>query len=240
MKASRTFEHRTGILVADCLISVNNSKSQLRVVNLSDNEIKFFKNTKIGVFFSNDDSMQVNGLFTSKKKPKHPEAFRMETYATLEGTDLSRNQSDQVVAMFMRRNQVFSGNSNDLGFCNKIKYKTKLEKDAKPFRRSYGSMSFEKQKAIKKIVEDLEEVNLVEPTHSYWAAPSILVKKKDGTFRLAVGYRGLNKQIEKTSWPLPRIKDVIDSLEGNVYFSNNDLKSDYFQMALEEESQKTR
>ena len=86
-------------------------------------------------------------------------------------------------------------------------------------------------------MEDLEEANLVEPTHSFWAAPSLLVKKKDGTFRLVVDYRGLNKQIEKTSWPLPRINDVIDSLDGNIYFSNIDLTSGYSQMALEEESQ---
>ena len=86
-------------------------------------------------------------------------------------------------------------------------------------------------------MEDLEEANLVEPTHSYWAAPSILVKKKDGTFRLAVDYRGLNKQFEKTSWPLPRINDVIDSMDGNIFFSKIDLTSGYFQMALEEESQ---
>ena len=86
-------------------------------------------------------------------------------------------------------------------------------------------------------MENLEEANLVEPTHSYWAAPSIVVEKKDGTFRLVVDYRALNKQIEKTSTPLPRINDVIDSLDGNIYFSNIDLTSGYFQMALEEESQ---
>ena len=74
-------------------------------------------------------------------------------------------------------------------------------------------MSFEKRKAMKKIVEDLERDDLVEPTHSDWAAPSLLVTKKDGTYRLVVDYRGLNKQIEKTCWPLPRINEVIDSLE---------------------------
>ena len=90
---------------------------------------------------------------------------------------------------------------------------------------------------MKKIVEDLERDDLVEPTHSDWAAPSLLVPKKDGTYRLVVDYRGLNKQIEKTCWPLPRINEVIDSLEGNMYFSNIDLLLGYFQMALEEESQ---
>ena len=47
-----------------------------------------------------------------------------------------------------------------------------------PFRRTYGIMSFEKRKAMKKFVEDLEREDLVEPTHSDWAAPSLLVPKK--------------------------------------------------------------
>ena len=132
---------------------------------------------------------------------------------------------------------IFLRNSNDMGFCDRIHHKFKLKKDAAPFRRTYGSMSFEKRKAMKKIVEDLERDDLVEPTHSYWAAPSLLVPKKDGTYRLIVDYRGLNKQIEKTCWLLSRINEVIDSLEGNMYFSNIDLLSGYFQMALEEESQ---
>ena len=81
-----------------------------------------------------------------------------------------------------------------------------------------------KRKAMKKIVKDLEYAKLIEPTHLYWAAPPLLVKKKDGSYRLVVDYRGLNKQTEKTSWPLPRINDVImnkshyDSLDGNCYF----------------------
>ena len=90
---------------------------------------------------------------------------------------------------------------------------------------------------MKKIVEDLENSGLVEPTYSYWAAPSILVKKKDGNYRLVVDYRGLNKQIEKTSWPLPRINDVIESMDGNCFFSNIDLTSGYFQIVLHKESQ---
>ena len=83
----------------------------------------------------------------------------------------------------------------------------------------------------------MERDDLVEPTHSDWAAPSLLVPKKDGIYRLVVDYRGLNKQIEKTCRPLQRINEVNDSLEGNMYFSNIDLLSGYFQMALEEESQ---
>ena len=150
---------------------------------------------------------------------------------------LTGEQQIRVEQLFIRHSQVFSRNSNDLGFCDKVEHKITLTANAQPFRRAYGSMSFDKRKAMKKIVEDLENSGLVEPTHSYWAAPSILVKKKDGNYRLVVDYRGLNKQIEKTSWPLPRINDVIDSLDGNCFFSNIDLTSGYFQMALHKESQ---
>ena len=98
-----------------------------------------------------------------------------------------------------------SRNSNDMGFCDRINHKIKFKMDAVPFRRTYGIMSFAKRKTMNKIVEDLERDDLVEPTHSDWAAPSLLVPKKGGTYRLVVDYRGLNKQIEKTCWPLPRI-----------------------------------
>ena len=98
-------------------------------------------------------------------------------------------------------------------------------------------MSFDRRKTMKKIVKDLEDAKLIEPTHSYWAAPSILVKMKDCSYRLVVDYKGLNKQVEKTSWSLPRINDVIDSLDGNCYLSNIVLTSGYFQKALDEEPQ---
>ena len=143
----------------------------------------------------------------------------MGKHANLEGSKLNDQQKEKVQELFTRHQQVFSRNSNDLGYCDKIKHQIKLNKDAQPFRRSYCSMSFDKRKAMKKTVEDLEDAKLIEPTHSYWAVPSILVKKKDGSYRLVVDYRGLNEQIEKTSWPLPRINDVIDSLDGNCYFS---------------------
>ena len=138
--------------------------------------------------------------------------------------------------MFDKDNRVFSRSSTNLGFSDKIRHKRKLSADAKPFRWACGSIGFEKQKAIKKIVEDLEKSNLVEPTHSNWAARPNLFKK-DRSHRLLVDYRGLNNQIEKTSWPQPEISDVIDSLDGDIFFSINDLTSGYFHMALDEDSQ---
>ena len=86
-------------------------------------------------------------------------------------------------------------------------------------------------------MEGLAEADLITPIESDRAAPSILFPENDGTYRLVVDYRGLNKQIEKTCWPLPRTNDAIDSFEGNMFFSSIDLTSGCFQMALKENSQ---
>ena len=110
------------------------------------------------------------------------ETFQIGKHANLKGSNLDNQQKEKVRELFMRHQQVFSRNSNDLGYCDKIKHQIKLNKDAQPFRKSYCSMSFDKRKAMKKIVEDLEDAKLIEPTYSYWAAPSILVKKKDGSY----------------------------------------------------------
>ena len=87
---------------------------------------------------------------------------------------------------------------------------------------------------MEKTVEELDRDNLVETTRYDWAAPSLLIPK-DGIYRLVVDYRVLKKQIEKTRWPFPRINEVIDSLEANMVFSNKDLLSRYFPIALDEE-----
>ena len=90
----------------------------------------------------------------------------MGKHANLEGSKLNDQQKEKVRELFTRHQLVFSQNSNDLGCCDKIKHQIKLSEDAQPFRRSYCSMSFDKRKAMKKIVEDLEDAKLIEPTYS--------------------------------------------------------------------------
>ena len=239
VEAIDDFELKTGLLLAACMISMRDGWSLIKVLNIMDAPVTVYKSTKAGTYFENKQNLVVNGIFTNKNKPITLETFQMGKHANLEGSKLNDQQKEKVQELFKRHQQVFSRNSNDLGYCGNIKHQIKLNKDAQPFR-SYCTMSFDKRKAMKKVVEDLEDAKLFEPTHSYWAAPSILVKKKDGSYRLVVDYRGLNKQIEKTSCQeqmLPRTNAVIDSLDGNCYFSNIDLTSGYIQMALDDEAQ---
>ena len=206
----------------------------VRLLNIHNEDIVTYRDTRVGTLKTlelDEHSLELQRKTEEKTKR---EDFSFERHVNIENKNLSKDQLHQVRTLCNKYETIFSRHSNDLGFNNQIEHQIKLKPDAQPFRRTYGNMSFDKRKAMKKIVEGLAEADLIAPTHSDWAAPSILVPKKDGSFRLVVDYRGLNKQIEKTFWPFPRISDVIGSLEGNMFFSSIDLTSGYFQMALKD------
>lgn len=93
---------------------------------------------------------------------------------------------------------------------------------------------------LKKQLEDLLENIFVRPSMSPWGAPVLLVKKKDGSMRLCVDYRQLNKVTSKNKYPLLRIDDLMDQLVGARAFSKIDLKSGYHQIKVKDEDvQKT-
>ena len=88
---------------------------------------------------------------------------------------------------------------------------------------------------LKKQLEELLRRKLIRPNTSPWGAPMLFVKKKDGSWRLYVDYRRLNKVTIKNKYPLPRIEDLFDQLKGSRYFSKIDLRSGYHQMRVKEE-----
>jgi len=93
---------------------------------------------------------------------------------------------------------------------------------------------------LKKQIEELMAKQFIRPSTSPWAAPVLLVKKKDGSSRLCVDYKQLNKMTIKNKYPLPRIDDLMDQLHGSTVFSKIDLRSGYHQILVKDDDvQKT-
>jgi len=88
---------------------------------------------------------------------------------------------------------------------------------------------------LKKQIEELLEKQFIRPSASPWGAPVLLVKKKDGSSRLCMDYRQLNKLTIKNKYPLPRIDDLLDQLKGAGVFSKIDLRSGYHQILVRPE-----
>jgi hypothetical protein len=75
----------------------------------------------------------------------------------------------------------------------------------------------------------------IRPSVSPWGASILFVKKKDGTLRLCIDFRQLNKSTVKKKYPLPRIDVLFDQLRGEKIFSKIDLRSGYHHVRIKEE-----
>ncbi|KAG8503904.1 hypothetical protein CXB51_001877 [Gossypium anomalum] len=89
-------------------------------------------------------------------------------------------------------------------------------------------------KELKAQLQELTDKGFVRPSSSPWGAPVLFVKKKDGSMRLCIDYRQLNKVTVKNKYPLPRIDDLFDQLKGATVFSKIDLRSGYYQLRVKE------
>ncbi|KAL8118635.1 hypothetical protein AgCh_016232 [Apium graveolens] len=81
-------------------------------------------------------------------------------------------------------------------------------------------------------LQELLENGMIRPSVSPWGAPVLFVKKKDGSMRLCIDYRELNKLTIKNRYPLPMIDDQFDQLKGAVHFSKIDLRTGYHQLKI--------
>ena len=89
-------------------------------------------------------------------------------------------------------------------------------------------------KELKEQLKDLLDKGFIRPSVSPWGAPVLFVRKKDGSLRMCIDYRQLNKVTIKNKYPLPRIDDLFDQLQGASYFSKIDLRSGYHQLKVRE------
>ena len=105
--------------------------------------------------------------------------------------------------------------------------------DAKPVKIPPRKTSFAEKELIEATVHDLLRSGKIRESHSPWASPIVLVKKKDGTMRFCIDYRRLNDATVKDAYPLPRIEDALDHLTGSRYYSTLDLASAYWQVAMD-------
>ncbi|GJU11669.1 putative reverse transcriptase domain-containing protein [Tanacetum coccineum] len=90
-------------------------------------------------------------------------------------------------------------------------------------------------KELSEQLQELSDKGFIRPSSSPWGAPVLFVKKKDGSFRMCIDYRELNKLTVKNRYPLPRIDDLFDQLQGSSIYSKIDLRSGYHQLRVREQ-----
>ena len=98
-----------------------------------------------------------------------------------------------------------------------------------PFRMAPAEL-----RELKAQLEELLSKGFIRPSISPWGAPVLFLKKKDGSLRLCIDYRKLNRVTIRNKYPLPRIDELFDQLQGSRVYSKIDLRSGYHQLRVQE------
>ncbi|GJY95681.1 putative reverse transcriptase domain-containing protein [Tanacetum coccineum] len=113
-----------------------------------------------------------------------------------------------------------------------VEFQIDLIPGAAPVARAPYRLAPSEMKELSEQLQELSDKGFIRPSSSPWGAPVLFVKKKDGSFRMCIDYRELNKLTVKNRYPLPRIDDLFDQLQGSSIYSKIDLRSGYHQLCM--------
>ncbi|GKA98380.1 putative reverse transcriptase domain-containing protein, partial [Tanacetum coccineum] len=116
-----------------------------------------------------------------------------------------------------------------------VEFQIDLIPRAAPVARAPYRLAPSEMKELSEQLQELSDKGFIRPSSSPWGAPVLFVKKKDGSFRMCIDYRELNKLTVKNRYPLPRIDDLFDQLQGSSIYSKIDLRSGYHQLRVREQ-----
>nr|GFC30383.1 putative reverse transcriptase domain-containing protein [Tanacetum cinerariifolium] len=154
-------------------------------------------------------------LFVAQVIEKEPEERRLEDVP--------------VICKFL---DVFPEDLPRLPLPRQVEFEIELVAGAAPVARAPYRLAPSKMKELAKQLQEISDKGFIRPSSSPWGAPVLFVKKKDGSFRMCINYRELNKLTIKNHYPLPRIDNLFDQLQGSSVYSKIDLRSGYHQLRV--------
>ncbi|GJT56529.1 putative reverse transcriptase domain-containing protein [Tanacetum coccineum] len=131
--------------------------------------------------------------------------------------------------------EVFPDDLFGLPLIQEIEFQIELTLGATPVAKSPYHLAPSELEELSGQLKELQDKGFIRPSSSPWGALVLFVKKKDGSFSMCIDYRELNKLTVKNRYPLPRIDDLFDQLQGSQFFSKIDLRSGYHQLRVHED-----
>ena len=148
---------------------------------------------------------------------------------------LSAKEVDMFMEVIPTISSVIAKDIRDLKTCNIRKHKIRTGNESPIYIPPYRK-SMSEREIINGHIKEMLDAGIIQASSSPWSSPIILIPKPDGSKRFCIDYRKLNSITEPEHWPIPRIDDIFDGLSGSKWYSVIDLKSGYWQMAMDEDS----
>ena len=250
-----------GLIVHETLTSVKRGKStimQVQVTNDTMHDIVLPGRTVLGSLElirsvtpievklkENVDEKRADMNFgmekqrTSQTKDPCHSAVNSENEQFIPEVDLSTLTPEQqtlVKKMLYEERDTFAIDDDDIGCIKDLKMEINLT-DRQPVQKHYASIPRPLYPEVKHYLEDLLNKNFIGRSKSPYSSSVVCVRKKDGTMRLCVDYRALNKKTIQDRHPIPRIQETLDNLGGNSWFSTLDQGKAYHQGFVSPDSQ---
>nr|GEX55586.1 reverse transcriptase domain-containing protein [Tanacetum cinerariifolium] len=149
--------------------------------------------------------------------------------------DMSKGKQLEDVPVVQDYPEVFPKDLSGLPPARPVEFQIDLIPGAAPVARAPYRLAPFEMKELSEQLQELSKKCFIRPSSSPWGAPVLFVKKKDGSFRMCIDYRELNKLTVKNRYPLPRIDDLFDQLQGSSAYSKIDLRSGYHQLRVQEQ-----
>lgn len=236
--------------IARCMVNANSYNHVTSVMNASVNPIHLCAAEVVGRietavvkhesgFVTEDDlssltpvpSANVHG---SRVNVIHSVPVSDGAIAAQMDARLTADQQKQLKDLLERYREVFSVNPKGPGMVTHVEHVIDTG-DADPIKQRSYRTSRKEEEYIDREVDEMMLNGIIRPSVSPWSSPVVLVAKKDNTLRFCIDYRKLNSVTKKDSYPLPRIQDTLDVLNGAKYFSSLDFASGYWQIKVKEE-----
>jgi len=151
----------------------------------------------------------------------------------LKDSILTTQGKHRLLQLISKYSAAFVGADGRIGnYSGPIRHRIDLIPGAIPYKARPYRMSPAMQEEVKKQIDNLLAQGIIRPSTSEWAAPLVMVTKKDGGVRMAVDYRRLNAVTRKEAYLLPLIPELLDQAAGSSYYSVMDLASGFHQISL--------
>ena len=237
------------ILTAKVLTNACGSSIPVELMNPTDNEVKLERFTNLGYAsrIQEEDllcsldmkaSSSCDEIDTKTKVTKSPKRkLSDELNELIEDIEenISGTDRKKIRQLLLNNQEVFGTKEEPFGRTDLVKHDIVTD-GSQPIKQHMRRIPFHLRPEADKEVSKMLNAGVIEPSSSPWAAPVVLVRKKDGTIRYCIDYRKLNDVTKKDSYPLPRIDDSLDVLGKANYFSTLDLASGYWQIQLTDEA----
>ena len=232
-----------GLLLIPTLTSADHRSRYVRIVNMTHEDIQLKAGVPVAELHAVtevDPNRQLNLTADCNRLivDVAPITTQSDTPAHVQCPDFDGDSEDKAdfQALLNRFSFIFATDDDDLGYTDKIQHRIPTTDDI-PVAQTYRTIPPNQLQEVKEHLQGLLRSGVIQESHSPYAAPVVLVRKKDGTLRLCVDYRRLNSKTVRDAYPLPRIQESFDALTGAQYFSTVDLASGYHQIAMSPEDQ---